>query len=899
MSFAEVMLRVLPPVNGQQPHITGHYGEQRPSGPHGGTDFNYIGGQAGINLQYPKVYAPIAGVVTFTGGTYGTIKIKDAEGNSHEILHTSSHIVSVGATVAAGDEIGAMGGQGPNGAAQYPRHVHYQMKSPTNALISPEIWWNEQSVPPTTPTTAPGPVTFSLLNFQFPIRKTGGAQYKDVDEIFTAIQAENSGHYLLGSHKFWHGGIHISNLSAPQCISDEPVRCMADGVVVAYRLNKDYLESTFEGSGGAEVLKYSSSFCLVRHDYKSPPNTQVTPNTSNTLTFYSLYMHLLPFNRYPLEPGGGTKARSKPGYWQGKVRAKVTGSGLTLRNAPASLTHGANAGTKKGSSMVLCTNSIIEFDSAKVINLKLNGKLLRMAECIFIPSSSNPPTGLKNLNTPVPSSFWACVEDVSPNRVVEWQELIPANFDIVVPMNMKIKAGDTVGYLGLNEVLASPNGGVVRKHQVHLEIFTADQKINEFLINHAGVTKGKRYLYLASGTLLTKKAPETGEVALSADHSVELSKAPIFKNPTEWYEVSVKENNQTITGLVKKTESKIISQHDWEKLGFRIVKEVNPNADGFLDPDDMPPFFKKLYDDLDALGNHDQTVTPEDFPEALKDVEFREHWSKLIAFHPTEWKEKSNSTKWSRLSQILESSPDVLKHEKDRIDKLVFWEDPVIQDAGLGDGNIWHFHPVAMVGNFLAKESSKAGQITYDAEGNDIPGSPYFSRHIHWPGNDLSGVTLGRGYDMGSRTETEIYNHMIAAGVDSAQATKISKAHGLKGSSASNFVTHNRADIGNITLDQQEALFDLIYPDYVAKAIVNYNHWTASLSERLEWDALSSIVKDILVDFVYQGFTKGANPMKAGMKDDVDQLISYIENTPAISQYEQGRKRAAYLRKNR
>ncbi len=39
--------------------------------------------------------------------------------------------------------------------------------------------------------------------------------------------------------------------------------------------------------------------------------------------------------------------------------------------------------------------------------------------------------------------------------------------------------------------------------------------------------------------------------------------------------------------------------------------------------------------------------------------------------------------------------------------------------------------------------------------------------------------------------------------------------------------------------------------------------------------------------------------MKAGMKDDVDELIRYIENTPAISQYEPGRKRAAYLKKNR
>lgn len=897
MSFNEVMLRVLPPVGDHQPHITGVYGEQRASGPHGGTDFNYIGGQNGINLQNPKVYAPIAGTVTFTGGNYGTIKIKDADGNSHEILHTSSHVVSQGETVAAGNEIGTMGGKGPNGVTQYPRHVHYQMKDPNGNLISPEVWWGQQTVALSTAT--PESAAFSLLNFQFPIRKSGSGRYKDADEVFSALQGETSGNYLLGSHKFWHGGIHISNSSAPQCISDEPVRCMADGVVVAYRLNKDYEKSTFEGESGSEVLKYSTSFCLVRHDYKSPSNSQATPNTNNTLTFYSLYMHLLPFQHYPLEPGGGTIARSKPEYWQGKVRAKVTGSGLVLRNAPATLTDGANAGTKKGSSMVLSTNSIIEFDSSKILNLKLNGKLLRMAECVFIPSSSNPPTGLKNQSAAVPSNFWACVEDVSPNRVVEWQEITPTSFDAIVPMNMKIKAGDTIGYLGLNEVLAGPNGGVVRKHQVHLEIFTLDPKIDDFLKNTAGVKKGKRYIHLPSGTVLVKKTPETGSVTLGTDHCVDLSKSPIYKDPTEWYEVSVKENNQDIKGLIKKTEAKVVTQHDWEKLGFRVVKEINSNSDGFLDPDDMPPFFKELYDDLDNLGNHDNKVTPEDFPEALKNAEFRDHWSRLVAYHPTEWKEKSDSAKWSRLNQILEGSPAILKLEKDRIDKLVFWDDPVIQEKGLGDGNIWHFHPIAMIGNFLAKESSKAGQITYDAEGNDIPGSPFFSRHIHWPGNDLSGVTLGRGYDMGFRSETEIYNHMIAAGVEDAQATKISKARQFKGTNARDFVAQNRADIGTITIEQQEALFDLIYPGYVVKAVANYNYWTSPFSERLQWDALSQIVKDILVDFVYQGFTKGANPMKAGMKDDVDQLISYIENNPTIRQYEDGRKRAAYLRKNR
>jgi len=43
----------------------------------------------------------------------------------------------------------------------------------------------------------------------------------------------------------------------------------------------------------------------------------------------------------------------------------------------------------------------------------------------------------------------------------------------------------------------------------------------------------------------------------------------------------------------------------------------------------------------------------------------------------------------------------------------------------------------------------KKGQVTFDAEGTDIESSKYFSRVIHWPGNALSRVTIGRGYDMG------------------------------------------------------------------------------------------------------------------------------------------------------
>lgn len=84
----------------------------------------------------------------------------------------------------------------------------------------------------------------------------------------------------------------------------------------------------------------------------------------------------------------------------------------------------------------------------------------------------------------------------------------------------------------------------------------------------------------------------------------------------------------------------------------------------------------------------------------------------------------------------------------------------------------------------------------------------------------------------------------------------------------------------------------------MSRAIVNYNSWTSGESGRTEWPELQQTIKDVLVDFVYQGFTKGPNPMKAGMNNDVNELISYIENTPAISQYEGGRRRANYLRNN-
>lgn len=153
-SFDAVMRTMLPPQGSVSPHMTSDYGPRTLNGrqdDHGGVDFNYVGGQSGLNLRHPTVRSPVSGVVVYGDGqgSYGTVKIRDDDGNLHEILHLDSR--SVRATdpptrVEAGDPIGTMGGRGPNGAGQYAQHVHYQIRDESGRTVDPERFWNNRTV---------------------------------------------------------------------------------------------------------------------------------------------------------------------------------------------------------------------------------------------------------------------------------------------------------------------------------------------------------------------------------------------------------------------------------------------------------------------------------------------------------------------------------------------------------------------------------------------------------------------------------------------------------------------------------------------------------------------------------------------------------------------------------
>lgn len=143
------------------------------------------------------------------------------------------------------------------------------------------------------------------------------------------------------------------------------------------------------------------------------------------------------------------------------------------------------------------------------------------------------------------------------------------------------------------------------------------------------------------------------------------------------------------------------------------------------------------------------------------------------------------------------------------------------------------------------------GQLTFDAEGTE--GGRYHSRRAHWPGGK-SGVTLGRGYDMGGRTSAQVESDLTSAGVDPAVAKQYSAGAGLKGAKAGEWVTNNRDNITQISPQEQKNLFATTYAseEAEAKRLATKPDVTEKYGATC-WENLDPKIKDTLVDLKYRG----------------------------------------------
>lgn len=104
----------------------------------------------------------------------------------------------------------------------------------------------------------------------------------------------------------------------------------------------------------------------------------------------------------------------------------------------------------------------------------------------------------------------------------------------------------------------------------------------------------------------------------------------------------------------------------------------------------------------------------------------------------------------------------------------------------------------------------KVGELTILGEG--------VISYVYWPDTAASGVTLGIGYDMGSRSKAGITSDLVSAGMSQEQADQISDAAGLTGESANTWVRENRDEVGEIDESIIRSLFAKQFPAYTAEA---------------------------------------------------------------------------------
>jgi len=171
-------------------------------------------------------------------------------------------------------------------------------------------------------------MTDNVKNWSYPF---AGASSNPLTNL-TSLAKAGSGFYPMGANGLWHGGVHFDQGTA-DAFDQSSVRCIADGEVIAYRIDAKYPISEYPG--GIHQRKhapFSTGFVLVKHRLTLPPlSSAASATTPPALTFYSLYMHLQDWTSYLAEPDLPHPSFWGEGLYQVKTNTTDPVRGLNVR----------------------------------------------------------------------------------------------------------------------------------------------------------------------------------------------------------------------------------------------------------------------------------------------------------------------------------------------------------------------------------------------------------------------------------------------------------------------------------------------------------------------------------------------------------------------------------------
>ncbi|WP_249188892.1 hypothetical protein [Burkholderia dolosa] len=629
---------------------------------------------------------------------------------------------------------------------------------------------------PTNP-PAPAPVKLKLLPFAFPFLRKGrgkseaAAQFTDEHEIYRLLaEREPSGAYLVSCKGMWHGGIHVTEAGAGQSLDlDAGLRCIADGVLIAFRANKTYPVSEIAAADGglADQAPYSTGFALVQHTMEFPQGTK--------LTFYSLYMHLMSWEDYANFP-----KRQKPSYWlrqwqvtqyaqdkpspgrNGQV-ADASQQGLRVRKSHP---HGEIIG-------ILPQGASVRID-------KKEGGWGQVAD--MLGASLYPPEAGGYVEPSRAVGGWVYLGQENGGPLVE--EVIPDSmFDrVIVTANqtctkgdpqgdggIPVKAGDLIGHLGRYDSLNQCTSGT---RMAHIEVF-CDDSIQTFIeqgrawVNQHGPHKEDwtalglpsepTVLRIEPGTVLYQRTADDrfvpgadpqsrktdavqvyslAELARDANRRVpEPHPNPNPGYPVNWWHVDgVNAQGRPIDGWVcdfNHPGGRVTREFAQKWIDFKCVADAHDpahtifattpkwvdyassaNVADLASRSNLSPLMVKVYDALFTKGDGKHAA---DELCTLSQTErggypwLMQAGSRLIVKHESEW---ANPSKWKQLIAELEKQTGPKpQHEEEqkRIDKLAWWDEVKAGVPGFPGPDVFHIHPIALGGNFFKGDTCACG----------------------------------------------------------------------------------------------------------------------------------------------------------------------------------------------
>lgn len=724
------------------------------------------------------------------------------------------------------------------------------------------------------------------MNIRYPVRKADGRDYKNYDELLTDIRKNAHGWWLLGVNRYWHGGIHIGTSSSPASVLNQetpeksvPLQFMMDGEVVAWRVNRDYaaIECYQE-----RPLRQSGTFVLVKSVYK--PDEQ---DESSWLTLYQLYMHIAPLSEFPkrllyrvTQKGHGVRMRKYSRHDDSREIAPDVQA--NKHGHPKTLTQGDTLAVLQQKSFLLEQRPEPFALVQRLQDGKPAGELFWVSMC---PEYLEPD-----------GQCYVCLPDwmhSALNHGVFDDVVVPP-----VPLKVMVKAGDAVGFLGAQDLADEDNYPqiITTDYKAHIELLSLDEHVPDVVANMKGIKTGKQFiklklkrpLYLRNG-----EGEESTFEQISAITRVDAGKI-IPRDAT--YPFTDK------TGVtyfqirphtwMHQNDVEQLSQHDLAGLNFHCIEaehttdftrtlderwliDALKSISSHFDSEKGPQFAqaKMFYDSL--IRNAENRRPPTPYPDKSLDqylfgalhtnqMNIPEYARRLIVKHDSSWHSTRDDTRWSSVCKSRDESP-VVKMANGGFLDVTHWMDKV--PPFTSQRSVWHFHPLEFLYVMSGDDDMDIkwltvpkGQLTFDAEGNDNKDSPYFSRHIHWPGG-VSGVTIGRGYDLGQQNDP-------SSDFDSIELSQplnnwLVESKGFSGLDAKNRYksADNNIRSYEITRKQQYDLFVITYNRLEADVkricqkidTIRMYHPNPNTTPEQAWDDIPEKIKEVLVDLRYRG----------------------------------------------